>query len=1369
MMKKFNRLLQLVVFALVYTIGGLQVAYGEDTEIFFAPAEDLETDFPNIMFIIDSSGSMGWGVAGTTDSRMEVVQDVMDEVLTNISNVNAGLMRFNNGKPGSVLYPILNLDQQVTPTAFQSITAGGNDASETTLLGVVDIVGATLEFNGANDYVGLRFEHLNIPQGATILSASVVFTADRDASGAASVLITGENVDSAAYLSGAASELSNRALNGTTASQIWTMEDWGNGGIYASSDISNVVEEVTSRAGWCGGNDLMLFFQQQSGAGTSRNAYSKDGVDANSATIENIFSPRIKIEYSPTFVGTANKCLTSETVSQISAVEHDFEVQDNGNINSNSPDLGFNFDSGSEQDVGMAFENIKVPQDATILYAYLSFSAKNNSNVATFGSTDVIINAVNQDSIALPSGYTDYFGLHIAGTTSSISWEITGDWVAGNTYNSPDISSIITEVTGRAGWALGNNISLFIRGSSGRGHEADSYPGSPPKLHIGYQGAWEPGVNTIRDDLKAAVAGLVPSGGTPISGTMAEAGTYFRGDPIFYGATRYGNRHSRVSHELSYSAAGTVVRDANCTDSNLDAEACKTEVVTGSPNYVSPITDSCQSSHIVYLTDGSSNSHLESTNTIYSAWTGGSSCSSSDLGGGGNDCSIKMAGWLHTKDVAPNVLGDQHVSTHMIGFGPGADPALMEAMADAGGGGYYTPSDRVELVAAIESIVDDISSVNTTFVTSGVTVNQYNRLTHNDELYFSLFTPDAATSWPGNIKRYQLKNGAIVDSQNPPADAVIGGKFLDTAISFWSSQTDGNNVELGGAAEQLGLGRKVYSNISGGDLNDIGNAVKQSNPSITTEILGSVTPQRRDSILYWAEGYDVNDPSYDPADSASLTGTPARKNIGDPLHSQPTVLQYNNAAGVVSSRIYVGTNHGYLHSFDASNGEEAWAFIPKDLLPRLDSVIDTVNGAHTYGLDGSVAISLKDENGNGAVDPGDKAYLYIGQRRGGRNYYAIDISEKDNPQLMFQIEGGLGVFASLGETWSRPTIVKMNLSGVNSDKLVMIFGGGYDDDQDTEGGASLTDDVGNIVYIVDALTGSLLWNSVDNTEAHGGSAGAVSTMNSVPSNITAFDLNDDELIDHMYVTDTKSQVFRFDVDNDTGKIKGGRIAHLNGDGAIANNRRFYYSADTALIRQVGDSFISVSIGSGYRAHPLDVEIDDNFYVLKDKGVLNGVFDMDAALTDLQDVTSLVDTDSNGVSDAVEILNDVSNSKKGWYISFATKGEKVIERSITFNNAVIFTSYLPLSDGDKCKSAVGGGRLYALNILNGNPYVDNVVDGLLEENDRYIDLLTDGIAPPPQVFIDDDLIPRLCVGIECEFDDILPPISDGLMGIKWRRN
>lgn len=162
--------------------------------------------------------------------------------------------------------------------------------------------------------------------------------------------------------------------------------------------------------------------------------------------------------------------------------------------------------------------------------------------------------------------------------------------------------------------------------------------------------------------------------------------------------------------------------------------------------------------------------------------------------------------------------------------------------------------------------------------------------------------------------------------------------------------------------------------------------------------------------------------------------------------------------------------------------------------------------------------------------------------------------------------------------------------------------------------------------------------------------------------------------------------------------------------------------------------------------------------------------MDATVADLQDITLLTDSNGDGVSDAVEILNDSTSGKKGWYLNFnLTPGEKVLAKSVTFNNAVLFTTYVPPSGAaNACEAAAGGGRLYAMNILNGNPYLDTNTDGTLNESDRLFELPTPGIAPQVDITITSDGKALPCVGTQC-FSDTLPPTTDGILGYKWKKN
>ena len=119
----------------------------------------------------------------------------------------------------------------------------------------------------------------------------------------------------------------------------------------------------------------------------------------------------------------------------------------------------------------------------------------------------------------------------------------------------------------------------------------------------------------------------------------------------------------------------------------------------------------------------------------------------------------------------------------------------------------------------------------------------------------------------------------------------------------------------------------------------------------------------------------------------------------------------------------MSTNEGYLHAIDQETGEELYSFMPQELLRNLFTNFENVSSAsRPYGLDGSLSVFTNDTNNNVVVDGQEKAFLYVGMRRGGNNIYALDITDRHEPKLAWVIRGGdngTPGFENLGQTWSR--------------------------------------------------------------------------------------------------------------------------------------------------------------------------------------------------------------------------------------------------------------------------------------------------------------------------------------------------------------
>jgi hypothetical protein len=107
--------------------------------------------------------------------------------------------------------------------------------------------------------VGLRFTDIDVPTGATILDASVQFRADEKSSVATNLNIGGEASDNAPPFTTAKFNVSSRP--DTTASVPWAPPAWSlgqAGPAQRTTDLSAVVQEIVSRAGWASGNALVL-------------------------------------------------------------------------------------------------------------------------------------------------------------------------------------------------------------------------------------------------------------------------------------------------------------------------------------------------------------------------------------------------------------------------------------------------------------------------------------------------------------------------------------------------------------------------------------------------------------------------------------------------------------------------------------------------------------------------------------------------------------------------------------------------------------------------------------------------------------------------------------------------------------------------------------------------------------------------------------------------------------------------------------------------------------------------------------------------------------------------------------------------------
>ena len=840
-------------------------------------------------------------------------------------------------------------------------------------------------------------------------------------------------------------------------------------------------------------------------------------------------------------------------------------------------------------------------------------------------------------------------------------------------------------------------------------------------------------LDTNRQALLDTIDAIPSNGWTPVSETTYESALYWRGMPAYYG-------------ELI----------------NENPTAPGALASTNPEIYAMPPLDSCAKNYNVVLTDGAPTNDigtaaLAPTLPNFFAATGQTACT----GSGDGACLDDIAAYLYNEDINPNNTTFDRVVTHTIGFSINL-PILAEA-AQRGGGGYFLADDIESLTLALMKIFTEINEESLSFAAPAVAVNTFNRTQNFNDLYLTTFKAAEQTRWPGNLKKYQLQGGVIVDQSLTPAVDPNTGFFHAGAQSFWSANPDGHEVEQGGAASNLPdpATRNVYTDISGNnDLTAGANALDVANVAAFTfndlGLTGSAGEPTKDDIIEWARGVDVQD---------VFPNSTVRNQMGDPLHSQPAAVVYGGTAQTPDVVVYTATNEGFVHAVDASTGVELWSFIPREHLPNLSKLFFNPESTYKhYGVDGDIVSVTADRDNDGEIEPADGDFVYIifGMRRGGKAYYMLDVTDRNQPIIKWRVSE-----AGFGQSWSRPTVAKVDMvhNGLNADKAVVIIGGGYDTVHDTMSHPTTADVEGAGIYMLDLETGAVLWRA-------GADLGAdlvrPAMTRSIPTQIRAIDLNGDGFANRMYTADMGGQVWRFDIfknkaPNGVGAdalVAGGVVAQLGAEGmgtpSDADTRRFYNSPDVSIFNDniQNRRYISISIGSGYRAHPLDTTNTDRFYSIRDKNVFN-------SLTQVEYDAEPIITEADLVEVSGQVNAVIGQSDAGWMFTLPPD-QMVLSGSTTFNNEVFFVAFSPdTASATRCSAGRGKNILYRVKVDNADPIadIDNIAPGD-EDAARQTVLAQGGIAPSPRfLFPAPDSTscpsgqncspePVGCIGVEC---------------------
>lgn len=663
--------------------------------------------------------------------------------------------------------------------------------------------------------------------------------------------------------------------------------------------------------------------------------------------------------------------------------------------------------------------------------------------------------------------------------------------------------------------------------------------------------------------------------------------------------------------------------------------------------------------------------------------------------------------------------------------------ALAAAKAAVKGrGGWYSASNTSDIVNSVQNFVESIKVPIPAITTGTAAIPQdhLNPIAIQSYAYFPQFQPKPSEdfeAWFGNLKKFKVKDGVLVGQSNAK---VFGadGELNTSTKDLWVNGASADLQVYGGLLSKLNLqtftngtdfARKVFTNAGG------------SIQKVNLEYMQEKIATGNNKYLLGALGYDLTETELDELaalDSLELTNLANRKqnrSIGAIMHSTPVLLTQSGKITYSDTKksnetvdrddyILFGTTQGALHVVktgreadtyandetpaDYDGGKEIFTFIPEEMLTAQPKALlsepnTTGNGMDHlyYGIDGAWTAhteyvynkSLDKFEVNPTSGKKGKQWVYGGMRMGGSSYYALDLTDIDQPKIKFRIdpESGkvyktndisgtaYGDLSKMGQSWSKPTIAYVQWKGQR--KLVMLVGGGYDPQYEDFTAGKTTKGAG--VYMFNADTGDLLWSTYD---ASGGDKSRLEY--SVVSQIKAVDREGDGDVDHLYFGDLGGQVFRIDLKSnhsssdakaDFAKIT--RLADFKETGKYAP--RFYEMPAFSIYRNATGMLAVVSIGSGNRSTPLLGKVIDSKYVVdgetateNEKLLNDAIYNIyDLAVTDKNPATStkgplsitrtnlkkITDNDRELASEddiASEGYNE-NSAYKGWYYEFTS--------------------------------------------------------------------------------------------------------------------
>lgn len=697
----------------------------------------------------------------------------------------------------------------------------------------------------------------------------------------------------------------------------------------------------------------------------------------------------------------------------------------------------------------------------------------------------------------------------------------------------------------------------------------------------------------------------------------------------------------------------------------------------------------------------------------------GSNCSSTSSGKGAQDVCANI---VRTTDADPAVW--QHMNTFTIGLGvsgtlaydknyltqtsgtyadlkrgplnwPSPGNAASDGNGDArnvddlwhaavnGRGQYYSAMNAGLLAEAINGVVSSVQQVagaGAAASTSSLELVAGN----NNQVFRASYTTQA---WTGDLQAFALQG----------SDATIGARAWSAQAQLDAATPANRNIYFNNSGTLRGF---TYNNLGSTLQANFNNRICSTSFSATQCNLLTAddknTANSGANLVDYLRGVKTYESQSVNASNVAVAALYRKREhvLGDivngaPVHVGKPPFKYADAgyADFVVSKasrknvVYVAANDGMLHAFSSDTsdgGTELWAFIPTAVMPNLYRLADSAYGAnHQYFVDGAPVM--------GDIKVGDtwKTILVGGLNGGGKSYYALDITNPTSPSMLWEFSDD-----NLGFSYGNPVITK-KADGT----WVVVFGSGYNN---TSG-----DGKGHL-FVLNANTGEKL-QDISTTAGSTGSPSGLARINAWIDDVA------NNTSKRFYGGDMLGNLWRFDID---GLVEPKRAALKLATFQVGSTPQ-PITTKPETVEIAGKPVIVVGTGRYLGQGDIEDATQQSIYAVKDPLTNNGWGDVRADTTNFVRQTFTLNAAEATATTAAVSNNAVNFAiKGGWWIDLPHSRERVATNlGLQLNTLAIATA---IPNGDACASGGSSWRYY-LNVTNGGVVTTNPAGMLWSEN------------------------------------------------------